>query len=99
MTFSCGAGPSNRCIPQAGAGPVSCNGLLGCFRTQPPPAPGSAQGRPLGLALGIGLKTAAAFGSTGSRALELDSGNDSPQPRGSIAHTRYAIKVVSQASG
>jgi hypothetical protein len=45
------------------------------------------------------LKTAAAFGSTGSRALELDSGNDSPQPRGSIAHTRYAIKVVSQASG
>ena len=29
MTFSCGAGPSNHCIPQAGAGPVSCNGLLG----------------------------------------------------------------------
>ena len=27
-TFSCGAGPSNRRIPQAGAGPVSCNGLL-----------------------------------------------------------------------
>ncbi len=29
MAFSCGAGPSNCCIPQAGAGPVSCNGLLG----------------------------------------------------------------------
>ena len=40
LTFSCGAGPSNRCIPQAGAGPVSCNGLLD----------GSAWGRATGCA-------------------------------------------------
>ena len=32
LTFSCGAGSPNRRLTKAGAGPVSCNGLLGSPR-------------------------------------------------------------------